>query len=99
MRISDWSSDVCSSDLFFQPSRQGKRRRIARPPGRIIIHPDMNLPIEEGTRRQYNRTRTKPDTNLGHRTNNPIALDYQIIYRLLKQPEIKIGRATCRERV
>src|SRR3546814_19930311 len=26
MRISDWSSDVCSSDLFDEPSFEGRRR-------------------------------------------------------------------------
>src|SRR3546814_10280611 len=32
MRISDWSSDVCSSDLPFYPERQAEiaQRRIAR---------------------------------------------------------------------
>src|SRR3546814_6558684 len=28
MRISDWSSDVCSSDLPFHPEFRGPRRRI-----------------------------------------------------------------------
>src|SRR3546814_777926 len=28
MRISDWSSDVCSSDLVFQESLVGRRRRM-----------------------------------------------------------------------
>src|SRR3546814_12793180 len=30
MRISDWSSDVCSSDLFPGPSRPTKRWRLPR---------------------------------------------------------------------
>src|SRR3546814_12193703 len=30
MRISDWSSDVCSSDLFPGPSRPTKRWRLTR---------------------------------------------------------------------
>src|SRR3546814_15496303 len=30
MRISDWSSDVCSSDLEFQASMERKGRRYAR---------------------------------------------------------------------
>src|SRR3546814_21099183 len=40
MRISDWSSDVCSSDLYVHPDRHGDRRRLglqccrdARPAG------------------------------------------------------------------
>src|SRR3546814_5676649 len=29
MRISDWSSDVCSSDLQFQQGNAGSRRQVA----------------------------------------------------------------------
>src|SRR3546814_14743624 len=41
MRISDWSSDVCSSDLFY-PAEFGKRldRYLRRPLGRIIANAD-----------------------------------------------------------
>src|SRR3546814_17797826 len=36
MRISDWSSDVCSSDLLHGPSPSKERDRAARmPPGRV----------------------------------------------------------------
>src|SRR3546814_6207284 len=32
MRISDWSSDVCSSDLFVNERREDRRHRHADPP-------------------------------------------------------------------
>src|SRR3546814_6769595 len=32
MRISDWSSDVCSSDLYFGYARQDRRPRSSRVP-------------------------------------------------------------------
>src|SRR3546814_7021474 len=32
MRISDWSSDVCSSDLFFRFSRRSTKRNVAVDP-------------------------------------------------------------------
>src|SRR3546814_1377497 len=37
MRISDWSSDVCSSDLYFRrgAARRPRRRGPAAPPGRL----------------------------------------------------------------
>src|SRR3546814_20180665 len=48
MRISDWSSDVCSSDLLVHHALQRVRRRgidhHARPVGRVDV--TMLLPVE-----------------------------------------------------
>src|SRR3546814_6602718 len=47
LRISDWSSDVCSSDLWAGPRRRHRRRRLRRavpapppPPPGPARHPD-----------------------------------------------------------
>src|SRR3546814_4591881 len=39
MRISDWSSDVCSSDLLLERARQPLQRRHPRPPhiGSVLV--------------------------------------------------------------
>src|SRR3546814_10616406 len=42
MRISDWSSDVCSSDLCRKPSRGG--RQLALPTTGSMISPAMSSP-------------------------------------------------------
>src|SRR3546814_10585510 len=39
MRSSDWSSDVCSSDLAHTTPHQRGNRRVAGPPRRTIHHP------------------------------------------------------------
>src|SRR3546814_3347075 len=39
MRISDWSSDVCSSDLAGKPSRKRDRHLRAEPPSGRSGHP------------------------------------------------------------
>src|SRR3546814_9817391 len=41
MRISDWSSDVCSSDLHFQPALHTRPRQP-----RIEPAPDLSKPLE-----------------------------------------------------
>src|SRR3546814_11085929 len=43
MRISDWSSDVCSSDLSTRPARSA-RDESARPPGLACIVAALALP-------------------------------------------------------
>src|SRR3546814_1749822 len=43
MRISDWSSDVCSSDLFFQTRRFGDHRR-PRVEGEAVALPVIGPP-------------------------------------------------------
>src|SRR3546814_10238677 len=53
MRISDWSSDVCSSDLGEDPNTAARHLRSAldflRPGGRIVaIMPDWFAPTARG---------------------------------------------------
>src|SRR3546814_12652532 len=87
MRISDWSSDVCSSDLrWFQPGRQA--RRAIRPrdhwfDGATHVAPRQGLCREGNFRRgAHYRCRQMPD-------RPATAVDDQS----------KIGRASWRERV
>src|SRR3546814_4655406 len=51
MRISDWSSDVCSSDLWEAAARGGTGRPIRRcDPGRCAQSPRSGLPAQHATR-------------------------------------------------
>src|SRR3546814_18319616 len=59
MRISDWSSDVCSSDLSYQPSRAG---RNSQRPGCRVAHRDA-----AGRRRQIGGA----DGQLRHSLSQP----------------------------
>ena len=48
----------------------------------------MHAPIEESARSQYHGMAREADTGLRHHTCDTIALQHQIVYRLLKQPQI-----------
>src|SRR3546814_6442896 len=47
MRISDWSSDVCSSDLLVRCSRRRRRLRRRRRIGRLVMGKIDRLTPEE----------------------------------------------------
>src|SRR3546814_21052748 len=99
MRISDWSSDVCSSDLASILSR------IRQCFGLVI-----DLPVKIGMNRVILAFRDERP-NLNHATIQRIARDLDQahpmsfsplaneILRRLKSLDRKIGRASCRERV
>src|SRR3546814_6089652 len=101
MRISDWSSDVCSSDLHTVP---GLKTRL------LILDPEVRedtifysvrldttsagLPVERTADLILILTQ-RPQTKI------PIQLLYQVgtIHHMLDAAEGQIGRASCRERV
>src|SRR3546814_9086127 len=69
MRISDWSSDVCSSDLAVEHQPQHPRRqhlRLARPRGRA--EPDMAFGIGGGALPRVERRETG---GLAYRSPSP----------------------------
>src|SRR3546814_6797638 len=92
MRISDWSSDVCSSDLAVEHARQ--RNIVDVVPGRLrigtILSPAGHAPIDEPgiVGEQHLGAKAEPLHHAG-----PIALDDAV--GALAQT----GRASCRERV
>src|SRR3546814_4871355 len=54
MRISDWSSDVCSSDLYRPRHRQrGERREREAPPDRIAAERRIGEPVKAETDRKH----------------------------------------------
>src|SRR3546814_11070089 len=102
MRISDWSSDVCSSDLLAQA-------RIEQQPaarhGETVYRCDVSLPVRlqargrrwpEGRRQRHGKiTRRRKGRRLapGER-----AADRRIALADTLHGEPEIGRASCRER-
>src|SRR3546814_11062699 len=103
MRISDWSSDVCSSDLVSQglvkgaPSPQGVDRDDIQE--RISMR-QAGMPVVEPTRDPFlhiKNPKVREETKGRMMENSAKTLDKS-------QPEVdkarnKIGRASCRERV
>src|SRR3546814_16453438 len=93
MRISDWSSDVCSSDL----DDAGAERRLLALPPPLIVRPAAEEAAEEGIVEQRGN-RALLDLALGedvdHRRRR--LLDHR---REGQHDLLKIGRASCRERV
>src|SRR3546814_9583822 len=83
MRISDWSSDVCSSDLTgaAAPRSEGGRQDV-RPEKKVIALVDVEA---------LNRGRVEGDETCEVAGVGPVAVS--AVRRL------QIGRASCRERV
>src|SRR3546814_11430592 len=89
MRISDWSSDVCSSDLPFE--------------NRLKVRFRVDGVLEEGesppanlTAAIISRIKIMARLNIAERR---LPQDGRIMVRVQGKELDKIGRATCRERV
>src|SRR3546814_18238425 len=97
MRISDWSSDVCSSDLPLDATQYALLTRLAesqRPLVATLLAEDAPL---TSTPEAYLKLHL-----LSHRLAKPHGLNLTGIFPLL--PNVawtnqEIGRASCRERV
>src|SRR3546814_10768736 len=94
MRISDWSSDVCSSDLF---SPFAARRCCAA---------SLRLPYQLRMAIQIRTTLDEPETGgnfVPHRPARPEKSEGGRPFKLVSDYEPsgdqQIGRASCRERV
>src|SRR3546814_2238235 len=85
MRISDWSSDVCSSDLPYKGVTMDKRVRQA-----IAYALDVDEIIKGVLDGKAMRTAT---------LLTPLHFGYDPALKPIKQDLGKIGRAACRERV
>src|SRR3546814_5757601 len=95
MRISDWSSDVCSSDLLLLYANVSKGYKAGSFPG-----------VSAGTFAQYAAVTRESlvDYEAGFKTtlfDRKVTLNGGVFYYDYKNKQLraKIGRATCRERV
>src|SRR3546814_13711465 len=102
MRISDWSSDVCSSDLEYKKDEGGEWQpvllRVETTVGRALLSEILpkGLPFSV-----LNRALQKKEiSRLINQSFRRCGLRATVIFAdKLMQPGFQIGRASCRERV
>ena len=51
---------------------------------------DVDLSIQEGARGKHHGCRAKLYARLGNGAHHPIALDHQVLYRLLKERQVRL---------
>src|SRR3546814_14039689 len=98
MRISDWSSDVCSSDL---------KSQITKPEALAARVPTLNIAVGGSGSGGQLSLRGIGSSNVSAAFDSAVALDFDGIVvssmRLVQSGFFdvaqKIGRASCRERV
>src|SRR3546814_20169030 len=99
MRISDWSSDVCSSDLGVLHVVRDilifelRAERFLKPDDRAVLD-QVDQPLEAAldTDREIQHRRTRAQAILDH-------ADAHLEIRTRAIELVEIGRASCRERV
>src|SRR3546814_14039463 len=93
MRISDWSSDVCSSDLQAQPAWAAVNpQRRARVMMKFVqlLHRDMDK-LAEALSREHGKT--LPDAK------GDVMRGLEVAEFCFGAAQMQIGRASCGERV
>src|SRR3546814_3909146 len=94
MRISDWSSDVCSSDLYFRRKLLAWKDDILRESNQTLQH------LQEDTTQEpdiADRASVETDRALELRTRDRQRKLISKIDAAMKR--LEIGRASCRARV
>src|SRR3546814_15556965 len=94
MRISDWSSDVCSSDLIADFGYQSDRRRL-----QIVASFRNNLVQIIGLERTTILPIPTRKNQRGGKPPSRIDEEQRRSRKIRHCPGPKIGRASCRERV
>src|SRR3546814_21007082 len=98
MRISDWSSDVCSSDLVARTNLISQRPKI------IVSEPFFNAVISSAINQTDHARETDVYINKATQTNRPDThIAFGSRWRSSSSSSLswcwQIGRASCRERV
>ena len=70
--------------------RQAQCRRISGSSRRVTAQSNMDLPIQESSRRQHHGPGRELDAGLGNGADHPFSLHHQVIHRLLKQTQIRL---------
>src|SRR3546814_19422258 len=90
MRISDWSSDVCSSDLFLDR-------------GLVVVHAGLEVVAGDFLQRQEAvavcAVLDEGGFERGFEPGDAALVDVGLLLFLRRLHDIEIGRASCRERV
>src|SRR3546814_14171032 len=103
MRISDWSSDVCSSDLYpfrhehieFMEVDVGQDWRDDTALRSAAVGPGVN-PVFHNTRLKHAADQADEFLVIDPFPQQP---QEDVVVDVLEEPRDKIGRASCRERV
>src|SRR3546814_4433602 len=93
MRISDWSSDVCSSDLAVQRNLVGAMALAAATHQRFVIAREQSLDAAVAKHRHRLQLR------LDHGAQGRVVARPQGPERGAEGPPVELGRASWRERV
>src|SRR3546814_6147853 len=88
MRISDWSSDVCSSDLAFLGHHH------ARAPDLVFRHIDVAAFLAEAVGHVY---LLEAGRDLAAVLQAQLAVEQRHLWRGEAARQVEIGRASCRE--
>src|SRR3546814_12923571 len=103
MRISDWSSDVCSSDLFFASYAEGSKRKGLNMRGALFMVASLSLwmlPASSPAQLGLPGRLGVPDV-LDGVESLPGRLPLPDIERLSRSEERRVGKecvSTCRSR-
>ena len=73
---------------LLQPRRQAHRRRVAGAAGGVVLQADVHPAVEEGAGGQHHRLAAEGDARLRDRAHHAVALDHQVVHRLLEQPQV-----------
>src|SRR3546814_8242570 len=84
MRMSDWSSDVCSSDLLFFK----KRQNLCNVGQSVLYRYDMHISVSS---QRYRKSKLFCVGFEGEMSDREASID--------RRGNLQIGRASCRERV
>ena len=73
-----------------QPARETDRRRVARPAALIVLQADVDQPRQERAGRQHHRARCEAHADLRHGAGHAIAVEHQIVDRLLENAQVRL---------
>src|SRR3546814_15531661 len=96
MRISDWSSDVCCSDLKAEPDLRERQRELG---GRRRFEPAFAEKLPQRGKEGSEENDIDGVDRLEHRCRHAADIDIAIGVEVKAAARLQIGRASCRERV
>ena len=70
--------------------RQRRRRRLAGTARLISLEADVHEAREERAGSQNDRARCEPEADLGHDARHAIALEQQVVHRLLENMKLRL---------
>ena len=83
-------SRPCGSFSSFSRADKAARRRIAGPAGAVVLQADMDAAVEEGAGGQHHGPRSEANAHLRDGADDAVALEHQVVHRLLEQPQVRL---------